>query len=765
MNDPGVIESIERAVNETLSSHHRRMLIIAGRKSDELVQEAFKIYTRKKRGKISLLIIKDDFEEKYIPLRWMAEKLGCEIRTVKREETSEILGSTWDLMVAYSAHFLTPNSLGRVIETVKGGGLIILEGPELKEWYTVISPFHKRLVSPPSDIHQIKRRFEKRLVEKLYQHGGIWIIENGVVRYESPYPPLKKRRKRTHIPENTKIPSIIYSRAVTQDQIILMRSVEQLMESGRKAVLLSKADRGRGKSSALGMAVAGLILGGYNIKKIFVTAPSSANALTLFEFLIRTLKDGGLKVRKLKEGGESLSIRVDKVRINYLEPEKMERVTGALAVIDEAAGIPLPLLISYLNNFRKVIYASTVHGYEGAGRGFELRFKKRLEQMKGLEIIEVDLEEPVRHSPGDPIERWLYDVLLLDARPADLSESEIMNLTPDKTDYIKVDRDDLFYDDEKRLVQFVGTYVSAHYRNRPDDLLLLGDAPLHFARTLEHNGKVITALHLTMEGGLSRRHVTSIAEGKIPHGQLIPSTVLKYFPTHDFLARERGVRVVRIAVHPELTQRGFGTHALKKLEDELSEEYAWIGAGFGVNRDLLNFWLKNGYVPVHISPVRNATSGEYSVIVVKPLKREIQEKLFRLNLEFKNRLFESLYDTYYSLHPSIAVGLFSGNFDFRYTPELNDDQIGRARAYTRGILSYEGSCDVVRTLLKAHFMSGIKERPELSERLERALIARVLQGKSWDVSARIFHRTEYETIYEFREAVKKLLEYYVEEKA
>lgn len=764
MTGPQAIESMKKAIKEAVSSHHRRMIVVAGLKSDELVQEAFKIYARTKGGGFSILIIRDDSEEKHTPLKWMAERLGCEIRCIKREETSEILGSTWDVMVAYSAHFLTPNSLGRVIETVRGGGVIILEGPELDEWYKTISPFHKRLVSPPSRIDQVKRRFEKRLVEKLFRHRGIWIIENGKVKYESPYPVTGKGRKRIKLPENTKMPSMIYSRAVTQDQIALIRSVEHLMTTDKKAVLLSKADRGRGKSSALGIALAGLITGDFNVKKIYVTAPSPANALTLFEFLNDTLKKAGIRVKRMKEK-EPLSIRASKVRVQYLEPEKMERARGGLGVIDEAAGIPLPLLISYLGNFSKAIYASTVHGYEGAGRGFALRFKKKLEKMRGLKIIEVDLEEPVRHSPGDPIEKWLYDVLLLDARPAELSEDEITNLTPEKTDYVKVDRDKLFGDDERRLVQFVGTYVSAHYRNRPDDLLLLGDAPLHFARTIEYRGKVISAVHLTAEGGLNEKHIKSISEGKIPHGQLIPSTVLKYFPSHDFLAREEGVRVVRIAVNPDLAGRGFGSYALKKLEEELSDDYSWIGAGFGVSRDLLNFWLRNGYIPVHISPVRNATSGEYSVIVVKPLKEEIRDRLFRLNLEFKNRLFESLYDTYYSLNPSIALGLLSGDFDFRYSPDLNEDQIGRAKAYTRGILSYEGSCDVIRQLLKAHFMSGNKKRLALSERLERALIARVLQGKSWDISARLFHRTEYETIYEFREAVKKMLDHYVEEKA
>lgn len=52
----------------------------------------------------------------------------------------------------------------------------------------------------------------------------------------------------------------------------------------RSTVALTAA-RGRGKSAALGLAVAGALIFGYS--NIFVTAPSPENLRTLFEFIVK----------------------------------------------------------------------------------------------------------------------------------------------------------------------------------------------------------------------------------------------------------------------------------------------------------------------------------------------------------------------------------------------------------------------------------------------------------------------------------------------
>ncbi|MFP3366547.1 hypothetical protein R0J93_23165, partial [Pseudoalteromonas sp. SIMBA_148] len=60
-----------------------------------------------------------------------------------------------------------------------------------------------------------------------------------------------------------------------------------------------------------------------------------------------------------------------------------------------------------------------VHGYEGTGRGFQLRFRHHLErQCPGWQALE--MTTPVRWAPGDPLEALTDDLLLLSAQPPEL---------------------------------------------------------------------------------------------------------------------------------------------------------------------------------------------------------------------------------------------------------------------------------------------------------------------------------------------------------
>jgi len=83
------------------------------------------------------------------------------------------------------------------------------------------------------------------------------------------------------------------------------------------------------------------------------------------------------------------------------------------------------------------VFSSTTHGYEGSGRAFAIRFMKRLEKERGEELKVVEMETPIRYGANDPIEKWLYDVLLLDAEPQEVKEIK-------EVSYLKVDRDSLF---------------------------------------------------------------------------------------------------------------------------------------------------------------------------------------------------------------------------------------------------------------------------------------------------------------------------------
>jgi len=68
----------------------------------------------------------------------------------------------------------------------------------------------------------------------------------------------------------------------------VMQIIDTISEKDLKTTLSLTAGRGRGKSAALGICLAGAIVYGYS--NIFVTAPSPENLQSVFEFVFKGLE-------------------------------------------------------------------------------------------------------------------------------------------------------------------------------------------------------------------------------------------------------------------------------------------------------------------------------------------------------------------------------------------------------------------------------------------------------------------------------------------
>ena len=212
-------------------------------------------------------------------------------------------------------------------------------------------------------------------------------------------------------------------------------------------------------------------------------------------------------------------------------------------------------------------------------------------------------------------------------------------------------------------------------------------------------------------------------------GHVIPSRIVLHYNFKSF-GRLRGWRIVRIATHPEMQGMGFGTRALEHVEMEARDNgIDWIGAGFGATRDLLRFWMRLKFIPVHISPKRNSVTGEYSVLLVKPLSEKAARLLDEVLKEFKRRLLNSLHDVYFSLNPLVASYLLkspvrSGKL------RLSQSQRSRLQGFIKGEYIYELASDAIYEIVKHYFWLGEDCLTPLEDSL---LIGKVLQGKGWDL--------------------------------
>jgi len=581
---------------------------------------------------------------------------------------------------------------------------------------------------------------------KLLEFEGIGIYDaqnkHVIKRYELKRS-IKTVERKVRIPEKSLFPRKIYEHALTQDQVEVIKLMEQLYEKpkkGKKRVIVITADRGRGKSCAVGIGSVGLIYLLRKVKprpRILVTAPSPSNVQSLMSLARKVLDSLGYKYDVIKKEGYVIELRSDKFSIEYWEPINIPKLRGDIVVVDEAAGIHVPMLHKIWQSHSRIVFSTTIHGYEGAGRGFSVRFLQRIKKDKNTMLIQYEMNEPIRYSINDPIEEWQFKTLLLDAEPAELTEKDLDNIKSKRLVYVEYDPEYLFSKEgENELRQLFGIYVLAHYRNEPDDLGMIADAPHHIVRAVKtESGKIVCALQIAYEGKIDDETAIELLKGGRIPGNIIPDRFLKHLRYKEF-AKMMGWRIVRIATHPDVQGRGIGSWALEKVvEEAISKKLDWIAAGFGVNEQLLKFWLKNGFFPVHISPDRNPVSGEYTLLVIRPLNQSTYRYVVSANKEFKLKLVEALPINYQDMEIGVASLLLSCG-----EPLINEltksvftpVQLDRLWIYCVGPMTFEAAADLMHILAKLYWLLPEDKRIRLSKIEEIILIAKALQGRSWD---------------------------------
>ncbi len=148
---------------------------------------------------------------------------------------------------------------------------------------------------------------------------------------------------------------------------------------------------------------------------------------------------------------------------------------------------------------------------------------------------------------------------------------------PSDCELYSVNRDALFsYHklSEAFLQKLMGLYTSAHYKNSPNDLQMLSDAPAHslfvlLSPSAEQDSDslpdILAVVQVALEGKISRKAVDAqLARGHRSAGDMIPWTIAQQFGDSNF-AQLSGARIVRIAVHPSVQGMGYGSRAVELL--------------------------------------------------------------------------------------------------------------------------------------------------------------------------------------------------------
>ncbi len=644
-----------------------------------------------------------------------------------------VLGKTFDVLVIEAYENFPPRDMGIIVETVRGPGVIILLIPEINRWVSSKLFYHANsVVTPPYSVNDCRDVFLNRVAKKIFEHDGIYVLsDDGSVVKAPAEEDVSAKKGKIKIPVESIIPPEVYKLAATQDQVDALEVLETVVKSKKKAYVLL-ADRGRGKSAVIGMTIGGII--GSKKWRIVVTAPSFDNATQVFEFVKRALDAMGSKYSE-KRGKISVDGGGEVV---FMEPLDAVDSKADILFVDEAAGIYVSVLKGIIRRYKRVVFATTTHGYEGTGRLFQYKFLPLLRSK--FEVETIRMSEPIRYGEGDPIERWLYDVFLFDAEPAQLDEADIAAVERGDLRFEELDVRKMFLEDEETLRQFVGIYVFAHYRNNPRDIAILADAPNQRAFAVKTpSGKIVCSLQVAEEGGLPKAVIDAMKDREIIQGNILPDLMIKYYG-YDAFARSRGARVVRIATHPDLQGKGVGSFALEQLAAHVSGEgFHWLGAVFGASPQLLRFWEKNGFVPIHVSPKRNPESGEYSTAVLKPLVDSVAPLISLANRGIKLRIAYELDNFYRNMDAEVAIRLMSRGEVLEYSLDLLEADRRKLQRFLDGGLHYDAISDVVYRMVIHYFVTGA-ENPPMDDRDKAYLVEKVLKKRTWKGVGDVFNR-------------------------
>ncbi|APZ44136.1 GNAT family N-acetyltransferase [Acidihalobacter ferrooxydans] len=490
---------------------------------------------------------------------------------------------------------------------------------------------------------------------------------------------------------------------LTADQRKAVDAVCRVATGHRRRPVVLTADRGRGKSAAFGLAAARLMAG--RGARVVLTGPGLAAVGAAFD-AARSRLPAAVVARRgaLRYGAASMQ---------FVAPDALVRepVAADVVLVDEAAALPVALLTRLLARYARIAFATTVHGYEGSGQAFRVRFAAVLERATpGWRAVE--LAAPIRWAAGDPLEALAARLLLLDAEPASVSAVDALRALAVE----RFDRDRLVRD-EALLREWFGLLILAHYRTRPRDLQqwLEGDGVMLWG--LRRAGRLVAVAVGVREGGLAPDAAAAVARGERRwRGHLVAQTLAAHLGQVD-AAVLQGLRIVRIAVHPALRRRGLGVQLLRAVAAEArAEGLDWLGASFGADAGLLQFWRAAGLAPVRIGFTREATSGAHAALMLQGLSAAGEALRRSARQRFTAGLPGWLGDALRGLEPALVCALLEEDA----LGAVSAAAISEAARFARGACTFEDAQPWLRELALARLGRAWRDARRLSDSEERS---------------------------------------------
>ncbi|GAB65418.1 ATPase [Plasmodium cynomolgi strain B] len=287
----------------------------------------------------------------------------------------------------------------------------------------------------------------------------------------------------------------------------LLRNDDEKKRQLKEVLISLLANRGRGKSATLGLLIALSIY--FNYTNLILCSGNKDGMQTIYDFIDQGLHLLGYKEfthyervynqSKLKEiifFKDIHNLSNIKQRIRYFDILEDEMINSELMIIDEAACIPIDILKGKIKG-EITILSTTLNGYEGTGKTFIFKLLKQLKkkfvtqltyqefkQMKRLyferAFIDVSLDTPIRYSYNDQVEAWLNNFLCLNCNEPFKLRNSLCSPTNCQLYFVNKNIFKHFSKTSENLLRKIMTlFVTSHYKNTPNDLIMILDSQQH----------------------------------------------------------------------------------------------------------------------------------------------------------------------------------------------------------------------------------------------------------------------------------------------
>ena len=621
---------------------------------------------------------------------------ACETIEIKDFRTK--LGQEYDCVVIDCFSGFRASAAMALSGTIRAQGCMILVCPDFSNWPSYQDPEQVNRTSYGFNNSLLTSRFIQYLTSCFNPKNFVSVLtENnfsGQLCYYSP------ATDNDIYSEQKQAVSVIY----------------KVAQGRNKRPLLLTADRGRGKSSALGIAAAKLMQ--TRDITIWLTAPSIANVEQVFSHCLQQIPDAVFDKYNLTAQNSVLAFKaIDQL----LQAEELPDIL----FVDEASAIPVHVLVKLSHRHTRIVFSSTVHGYEGSGRGFEIKFKQLLLNIRP-QYKSLHLAQPIRWFDGDKLETFWFETLFYQSKSTPLVEPHL-----DGSIQFKVISQEELLANNNILAEVFTLLLEAHYQTSPDDLQRLLDSPDIRLIAIMQRDRVLAVAQILEEGGDALKLISTDIAANVRRvkGHLVAQNIASSYNRPEF-CKAKQWRISRIAVHTLRHRMGLGTQLLDHIESlALQEKVEFLTVAFGASNFLLRFWHRQGYEPIKLSFKPEISSGEHSCIQVKSLSTTMVQLNQDISSEFfKDLVFHMDKDlSHLSAEVLLEIFIYTNHKISRPAPDILNQFIDESRNLI--------NCKRVLVFSLLSLLSNLKR---LTSEEQNLLTSLLLQNRSHKDVARMY---------------------------